>query len=70
MRVERHRFTGKFSFAFIYANPIERLFIRFRMRKCNNIFHADDYRLGFVIRPGARLRGAQFVMFTRGEMSK
>lgn len=66
MRIEHIRFKGLFSFAFVYANPLERIAIKRRMKKQRNIFKADDYTIpGLVIRPAACLRGAQFVIFSK-----
>lgn len=64
MRIERYRFTGLFSFAFIYCNPIERFFIR----KRKNIYSAGDYRLGLVGAAASVIRGAQLVMMTKREI--
>lgn len=66
MRIERIRFRGLFSFAFVYANPLESIAIKRRMKTQRNIFKADDYTLpGMVIRPAAGMRGAQFVIFSK-----
>lgn len=65
MKVKRHYLKGLYSFAYIHANFFERIAIRARMRKKQNIRAGDDLLQSLIVRIGATLRGAHFVVYTK-----